>query len=50
MIAALFAFVLPGPPNIEAVTLSLVFTFQGAICFFIGSYLMLPEAVFQPES
>ena len=44
MISALFAFVLPGPANVEAITLSTVFTLQGAVCFFIGSVLMLPEA------
>jgi hypothetical protein len=43
MIAALFAFVLPGSPNVDAVTISIVFTLQGAICFLIGSLLMLPE-------
>jgi hypothetical protein len=50
MIAALFAFVLPGATNTEAVTLCIAFTLQGAVCFLGGSLLMLPEAVTQPES
>jgi hypothetical protein len=44
MIAALFAIVLPTPET-EAVTLSLIFTLLGAIGFFVGSLLMLPEMV-----
>jgi hypothetical protein len=43
MIAALFAFVLPAGANTEAVTLCVAFTLQGAVCFFVGSLLMLPE-------
>jgi hypothetical protein len=49
MASALFAFVLPGAANIEAVTLSIAFTLQGAVCFFIGSALMLPETELQFE-
>jgi len=44
MIAAMFAIVLPNPDT-QAVTLSLVFTLLGAIGFFVGSLLMLPEMV-----
>ena len=53
MISAVFAISLPGPANIEAVTISTLFTLLGAIGFFIGSMLMLPEAAFsdaQPPS
>jgi hypothetical protein len=43
MISAVFAFVLPGLPNVEAVTVSVAFTLLGAVGFFVGSLLMLPE-------
>jgi hypothetical protein len=43
MISAVFAFVLPGPPNVEVVTVSVAFTLLGAVGFFVGSLLMLPE-------
>ena len=46
MISALLAMVLPGDPNIEFVHMSILFTLLGAICFFVGSLLMLPEMVF----
>jgi hypothetical protein len=49
MISALFAIVLPGPPNIEAVTLAVLFTLLGAIGFLVGSLLMLPETVSHGE-
>jgi hypothetical protein len=45
MIAAVFAIVLPGTSNTEAVTLSVLFTLFGAIGFLVGSLLMLPETV-----
>jgi hypothetical protein len=38
---------LPGPPDAEMVTLAVAFTLQGAICFLIGSLLMLPETAFE---
>jgi hypothetical protein len=50
MISAVFAIVLPGTPNIEAITISVLFTLLGAIGFLVGSLLMLPEAISQPES
>jgi hypothetical protein len=50
MIAALFAIVLPGPPHGEMATLAIVFTLLGAVCFFVGSCLMLPEAITGTES
>jgi hypothetical protein len=43
MVSAVFAFVPPGPPNAEAVTLSVGFTLLGSVGFFVGSLLMLPE-------
>ena len=43
LISALFAIVLPGLENTEAVTLSVSFTLLGAIGFLVGSLLMLPE-------
>lgn len=45
MISALFAFVPPKAPSFEVVTISLIFTLIGAICFLLGSLLMLPETV-----
>lgn len=50
MISAVFAIVLPGTPNVEAVTVSVLFTLIGAIGFLVGSLLMLPESVSQPET
>ncbi len=44
MISAIFALVLPKPLIAEAATISVIFTLIGAICFFIGALLMLPEA------
>ena len=45
MISALFAIYLPGAPNVEATTISVVCTLLGAIGFLVGSLLMLPETV-----
>ena len=45
MIAAVFAIILPGPVHSEIAILAIVFTLQGAVCFFLGSCLMLPESV-----
>ena len=50
MISALFAIYLPGPPNIEAVTVSVLFTLLGAIGFLVGSLLMLPETAAESKS
>ena len=44
MISALFAVVLPGPADVTAGTIATAFTLQGAICFFVGACLLLPEA------
>lgn len=43
MVSAMFAIVLPGAPNTEAITVSILFTLLGAIGFLVGSLLMLPE-------
>ncbi len=48
--SALFAIVLPGPVNMGALTLSAVFMLLGSIGFLVGSLLMLPEAIAQPEA
>lgn len=45
LISALLSIVRPGAPAIEAMTLSVVFTLQGAICFLLGALLLLPETV-----
>lgn len=44
MTAALLAVILPGPTTFEAGILAPAFTLLGAIGFFVGSCLMLPEA------
>ena len=44
MVSAVFAFVPPGGPSAGAVTIATALTLQGAICFFVGSALMLPES------
>ena len=43
MVAAMLSVVLPGSTTEARLTLSLVFTLEGAVCFLIGSLLMLPE-------
>ena len=43
MAAAVLAIFLPGGDSKQTVNLSLGFTLLGAICFFVGSVLMLPE-------
>jgi hypothetical protein len=50
MISAVFAFVTPGLPNVAAVTVSVAFTLLGAVGFFVGSLLMLPETTATTES
>ena len=50
MISAVFAIVLPGPPDTETITLSIVFTLLGAIGFLVGSLLMLPETISQEDA
>lgn len=50
MISAFFAFVLPGSPNMDAVTISIAFTLFGSVGFLVGSLLMLPEMVIEHEA
>lgn len=50
MVAAIFAIILPGPAHPEMATIAIVFTLQGAICFFLGSVLMLPEIASRDSS
>jgi hypothetical protein len=49
MVSAVFAIFLPGPPHLKAVTISILFTLLGAIGFFVGSLLLLPEAGFHDD-
>ncbi|TWT58822.1 hypothetical protein KOR42_22080 [Thalassoglobus neptunius] len=44
MASALCAFITPGPVNETAVTLATLFTLVGAVGFFVGAVLSLPEA------
>lgn len=44
MASALCAFITPGPVNETAATLATLFTLVGAIGFFVGAVLSLPEA------
>ena len=50
MISAVFAFIPPESPRFDALTISVIFTFVGAIGFLIGSLLMLPETATPAES
>jgi hypothetical protein len=43
MVAALFAYVVPGSENLEWTWGANFFTLVGALCFFVASYLMIPE-------
>lgn len=43
MIAAIFGILQPLPAHPEMATLAPAFILQGAICFLIGSPLMLPQ-------
>ena len=47
--SALLALVLPGPEDAEILTLSVALTLIGAVCFLIGSLLMLPEMSYAAE-
>jgi hypothetical protein len=44
MISALFAFVISHPTAVDTTDLSLLFTLLGAVAFFVGAVLLLPEA------
>ncbi|CAA0125519.1 Uncharacterised protein [Halioglobus japonicus] len=50
MVSALFAFVAPHPIAFNATTVSLLFTLLGAIGFFVGAVLLLPEAASEATS
>ena len=50
MISAVFAFIPPESPRFDALTISVIFTFVGAVGFLIGSLLMLPETAAPAES
>jgi len=42
-ISALYSFVRPGPPNEHELWLAGFYTLIGGLCFFLGSYLLIPE-------
>jgi hypothetical protein len=50
LVSALFSIFLPGPPDTAMLTLAVAFTLQGAVCFFVGSLLMLPETAREEKS
>ena len=43
MLAAVFSFFLPSSGNAEWLWGANLFTLVGAVCFFVASYLMIPE-------
>ncbi len=47
MVSAVFAPVFSDTPNAMAMTISISATLMGAICFLVGSLLMLPEAAIE---
>ena len=49
MASALLSISLPGPENVATATLAVSFTLQGAICFLLGSLLMLPETALESK-
>jgi hypothetical protein len=50
MISALFSYVPQTAFSFDAATIAVMFTLIGAICFFIGSMLMLPETALSTKS
>jgi hypothetical protein len=50
MASAMLSIYWPGSPNVEVVTLATAFTLQGAVCFLVGSLLMLPEMAVHSEA
>jgi hypothetical protein len=42
-VSALYSFVRPGLPDAQELWLSGFYTFVGALCFLVGSYLLIPE-------
>ena len=49
MVSAVFAFVPPWDPHFDALSISVLFTLIGAVCFLVGSLLMLPETAMSKE-
>jgi hypothetical protein len=49
MLSAIAAFVLPTTGEVVNLTIVNSATFVGAVCFFVGAYLLLPPPVPQPE-
>ena len=49
MVSALFSIALPGLKIGSAAMLAVAFTLQGAICFLLGSLLMLPETALESK-
>ncbi len=45
MVSAIFAVVIPGPPHPTWGFISLALTLQGALSFFAGAVLMIPETM-----
>ncbi len=41
--SALYSFVRPGLPDVQEIWLAGLYTFVGALCFLVGSYLLIPE-------
>jgi hypothetical protein len=50
MISAITAFVRPNPIFGNLATWATIFTLVGAVCFFVGAYLMWPEMSVEPAS
>jgi hypothetical protein len=42
-VSAIVSFVRPGPPSAEMLFWSTLLTALGALCFFVGAYLLIPE-------
>jgi hypothetical protein len=42
-LSALYSFVRPGLPDVQELWLAGFYTFVGALCFLLGSYLLIPE-------
>jgi len=43
LLSAFYAFAGPGPENPDAARMASICTFSGALCFLVGSFLLLPE-------
>jgi hypothetical protein len=49
-VSALYSFLGPGLEDAEALRLASVYTLAGAVCFFVGAYLLLPEMFDEQET